>query len=245
MKIKFLLILIFLSVKFSACKCKKDVIAQDYFESDVVGIITIESTYGNEIRNDAEFGSRTYKAKISFDKIFKGKEFEELIILGTTESISSGACEKLVKAGQKYLILLNKGADGKYIISFCSNIYGVSNENSNEIKKYNNVFRCLEENKTKFQDLRFLDFFDTSRNWDDVNKKEISGFINTFGKKLNNKFGFYKIKLDSENNITEVNSIKKIGLDEKKVSALIKKNIKVYYPSYKNSNSEYLLFLDF
>lgn len=245
MKTKFLLILIFLSVKFSACKCKTDVIAQDYFKSDIVGVITIESTYGNEIKDKVEFGSRTYKAKIRFDKIYKGKGFDELTILGTTESISSGACEKLVKAGQRYLILLNKDANGKYIVSFCSNMYGVSNENSNEIKKYNNVFRYLEENKTKFQDLRFIDFFDTSQNWDDVNKKEISGFINAFGKKLNNKFGFYRIKLDSENNITEVKSIKKIGLNENKVLALIKKNIKAYYPFYKNSDSEYLLFLDF
>jgi len=134
--------------------------------------------------------------------------------------------------------MLNKNLDGKYIVSLCSNIYRVNSD----LKKYNELFSYLDKNKTKFKDLKFIDFFDISRNWDDVNKKEISGFINTFGKKLNNKFGFYKIKLDSQNNITEVNSIKKIGLNENKVLALIKKNIKVYYPSYKNPNSEYLLF---
>jgi len=122
MKIKLLLILIFLSVKFSACKCHTDIIVQDYFEADVVGIITIDSTYGDTIWEDRTFGSRTYKAKIHFDKLYKGQKFEELNIIGNSKSINSGACETQVKLGQKYLILLNKNSEGEYVISQCSTI---------------------------------------------------------------------------------------------------------------------------
>lgn len=241
MKAKFSLIFFLISVKILSCTCLPQIIPQAYFENEIVGIITIKSTYGNEIVNEVGFGNRTYKAKIGFDKIYKGKEFNELTILGTTESISSGACEIQVKAGEKYLILLNKNLEGKYIVSLCSNIYRV---NSN-LKKYNQLFRYLDKNRIKFQDLRFLAFYDKSNDWDDINKKETSDFINTFGKKLKNKFGLYKIKIDSENNIIEVNSIKKIGLNENKILTLIKKNIKVDFISNKVPNSQYLLFLDF
>jgi len=63
MKIKFLLILIFLSVKILACSCVHQIIPQAYLDNKVVGIITIKSTYGNEIKNEVGFGNRTYKAK--------------------------------------------------------------------------------------------------------------------------------------------------------------------------------------
>ena len=244
MKAKFLLILIFLSVKFSACKCQRDVIAQDYFDSDVAGIITIESTYGNEERNEIMSGVRIYKAKISFDRLYKGNRIEELVIFGSTTNARSGGCEKLVKAGEKYLLLTSKNQNGEYVVSLCSSMYKIY-DNQNEVKKYSKQFNYLEKNKNLFKGLQFIDYEDNSEGWNNIEKTTTNEFKSVFGKQIKNKFGVYKIKIDNENNIIEVKSIKKIKLNEKKVLELIKKNIKIYSASYKNSDSEYLLFLDF
>lgn len=238
MKIKFLFILIFFTTKLSACKCKRDAIAQDYFEADVVGIIVIDSTYGDTFWEDRTFGSRTYKAKIHFDKLYKGQKFEELNIIGNSKSINSGACETQVKLGEKYLILLNKNNKGEYVVSQCSSMFPVDYNNSKNLVYYQNLFHYLEKNKVQLQKLEIMDFYDKSDNW------EGNEFVKTFGNQLKYKFGIYKVKVDAENNIIAVNPIKKIGLDEKKVSALIRKNLKVYYFSNKNPNAEYLLFLD-
>ncbi|MFC4162895.1 hypothetical protein ACFOWU_04465 [Epilithonimonas zeae] len=241
MKIKFLLILIFLSVKFSACKCQRDVIAQDYFDSDVAGIITIESTYGNEERNDIMSGVRIYRAKISFDKLYKGNKFEELVILGSTTNARSGGCEKLVKAGEKYLLLTNKNQNGEYVMSLCSSMYKIYDNNLNEVNKYSKQFHYLKKNKNLFKDLKFVDYEDKSEGWNNIEKNTTNEFESVFGKQIKNKFGVYKVKIDSENNIVEIQSIKKIGINERKMLTLIKKNIRIE----ENPNSEYLLFLDF
>jgi len=241
MKIKFLLILIFLSVKFSACKCQRDVIAQDYFDSDVAGIITIESTYGNEERNDIMSGVRIYKAKISFDRLYKGNRFEELVILGSTTNARSGGCEKLVKAGEKYLLITSRAPSGEYIESLCSSMYKINDNNLNEVKKYSKQFAYFEKNKSLFKDLKFTDYEDKSERWDNIKKNTTNEFESVFGKQIKNKFGVYKVKIDSENNIVEIQSIKKIGINERKMLTLIKKNIRIE----ENPNSEYLLFLDF
>lgn len=245
LKIKFLFFLLFLSVKFSACSCAKDAIAQDYFESDVVGIITIESTYGNEEREEKMFGSRIYKAKISFDKLYKGNKFEELIIFGSTTGANSGACEKLVKAGEKYLLLTSKNQNGEYVESLCSNMYKIYDNSLNEVNKYSNQFNYLEKNKSLFKDLKFINYYDESENWDNVKKIATNEFEIIFGKKIKNKFGVYKVKTDSENKIIEIQSIKKIGINEKKMLALIKKDIKINFLFEENPNSEYLLLLSF
>ncbi|TDX86627.1 hypothetical protein [Epilithonimonas xixisoli] len=92
---------------------------------------------------------------------------------------------------------------------------------------------------------KFVNFYDNSLKFDEANKILNNEFKSVFGEKLKNKFGVYKIKLDSENNIIEVNSIKKFGLNESKMLALIKKNIKIDYLFDENLNSEYLLFLNF
>jgi len=245
LKIKFLFTLFFISLKFSACSCETDVVAQDYFDSDVVGIITITATYGNEIKNERIFGARTYRAKISFDKLFKGQEFEDLKIFGNSENSNSGACEKQVKVGEKYLILLNKNSTGEFVVSYCSNMSQIDIYNSNYISNYIEIFNYLENNKSKFEGLRFINFYDASEKWDDVKRISVTDFKDIFGKKLNQKFGIYKIKIDSQYNIIKIETVKRIGLNGNKMLALIKKNIKVDYFSNKNPNSEYLLLLNF
>lgn len=154
LKINFLLIFFFLSVKFSACSCLTNVVAQDYFDSDVVGIITIKSIYGNEIKNERGFGSRAYKARISFDKLFKGLEFEELKIIGNSHNSNSGACEKQVEVGEKYLILLNKNSKGEFVVSYCSNMPRIDINDTNYISDHSKIFNYLETNNNKFESLR-------------------------------------------------------------------------------------------
>jgi len=117
--------------------------------------------------------------------------------------------------------------------------FTIDYNNSKNVNYYHKLFNYLETNKTQLQKLKFIDFDDISDSF------EGNDFTKTFGNRLKYKIGIYKIKIDSENNIIGVNPIKKTGLNEKQVLALIKKNIKAYSPSYKNSDSEYLLFLDF
>ncbi|TDX86628.1 hypothetical protein [Epilithonimonas xixisoli] len=150
MRIKILLILFFISVKISACSCATAVIAQDYFDSDVVGLITIESTYGNEIKKEKIFGARTYRAKISFDKLYKGQKFEELKIIGNSENSNSASCEKQVEVGEKYLILLYKNENGEYVVSLCSSMLQISTSDFNKIDNYSKQFDYLEKNKSLF-----------------------------------------------------------------------------------------------
>ncbi|UQB70140.1 hypothetical protein [Epilithonimonas zeae] len=245
MKIKFLLILIFLSVKILACSCAEDAIAQNYLDSDIVGIITIDSTYGDTIWENRTFGFRTYKAKIHFDKIFKGQKFKELNVIGNSKNINSGACETLVEPGKKYLILLNKNSNGEYTVSLCSSMFQINTNDLKTIDNYSKQFSYLEKNNLIFKDFKFINYYDSSVKLDELNNVLTNEFKSTFGQKLKNKFGVYKIKLDSENNIIEINSIKKTGLNERKILTLIKKNIKAKYLFNKSPNSEYLLFLDF
>lgn len=245
MKTNFLLILFLLSIKISACSCAEDAIAQNFLDSDIVGIITIDSTYGDTIWENRTFGSRTYKAKFHFDKIFKGQKFEELNVIGNSKNINSGACERLVEPGKKYLILLNKNSNGEYTVSLCSSMFQINTNDSKTIDNYNKQFSYLEKNNLIFKDFKFINYYDSSVKFDELNNILTNEFKSTFGQKLKNKFGVYKIKLDSENNIIEINSIKKTGLNERKILTLIKKNIKAKYLFNKSPNSEYLLFLDF
>lgn len=117
-------------------------------------------------------------------------------------------------------------------------MFAVDYNNSKNLAYYQNLFHYLEKNKVQLQKLEIMDFYDKSNNW------EGNDFVKTFGNQLKYKFGIYKVKVDAENNIIAVNPIKKIGLDEKKVSALIRKNLKIYHFSNKNPDAEYLLFLD-
>lgn len=238
LKIKFLFFLSFLSVNFSACSCAKDAIAQEYLEADIVGIITIKSTYRSEIKDD----SRIYKAKISFDKIYKGNEIEELTILGRIDSVSSGACERLVRTGEKYLILLNK--NGTQLITLCSSIYSIDNYSLSFINDYKKQFDFLANNKDLFKGLKFINFHDISKKWDDLKKETTNEFEAVFKKKLKNRFGIYKVEIDNKNEIVKINTVKKIGLSEKKFLELIKKNITVDFRD-RSPNSEYLLLLNF
>ncbi|MDP9954953.1 hypothetical protein J2X97_000590 [Epilithonimonas hungarica] len=124
-------------------------------------------------------------------------------------------------------------------------MFQINTNDSKTIDNYSKQFSYLEKNNLIFKDFKFINYYDSSVKFDELNNILTNEFKSTFGQKLKNKFGVYKIKLDSENNIIEINSIKKTGLNERKILTLIKKNIKAKYLFNKSPNSEYLLFLDF
>ena len=230
-----------------ACRCVLDNFAQDYLEADFVGVITISETFGERKQDRNGSQMDVYKAKINVEKIYKGKAFSELNIFGKTTYAYSGACEKLVKSNEKYFILLQKNSNGEYYVSLCSPMSKLYNEKSinQQLKKEQKIINYLERNQNKFLGLKFVDYYDNSENWDHANKKTITDFTKTFDKKLNNKFGVYKVKIDNKEKITEIITIKESGLDEKIIQLLMKKNLELDNYFNQNANDEYLILLRF
>ena len=146
MKKLILFILFFLAIaKVFACRCVRESIAQSYLDADVVALITIDKTYGEKENNPSGTGLRTYSADVKFEKIYKGTAFKILSVFGTSTYASSGACEKLVEKGEKYIILLTKNKDGDYFVSSCSTMPQISDDkfvkeflkNNDNTKPYN------------------------------------------------------------------------------------------------------------
>lgn len=230
-----------------ACRCVLDHFAQDYLEADFVGVITITETFGDRKQDRNGSLMDVYNAKINVEKIYKGKAFSELNIFGKTTHAYTGACERLVKRNEKYFVLLQKNSNGEYFVSSCSPMSKLNNEKSinEELKEEQKIINYLEKYKTKFLGLKFVDYFDNSENWDDTNKKLTTDFAKTFDKKLNNKFGVYKVKVDDKEKITEIIPVKKSGLNEKIIQSLMKKNLELENYFNQNPNNEYLILLRF
>jgi len=170
--------------KFSACECILGNFAENYLKADFVAVISVKETFGNNKYNRDGYQANIYKAKISVEKIYKGKLISELNILGTTTYADSGACEVLMKPNEKYLVLLDKNLDGEYYIASCSSISLLDNNRTikSQLKTQEKIFKYLEKNKDNLKGI-FSDYKDISIKWDSVNEEMITDFSKTFGKK--------------------------------------------------------------
>lgn len=239
-KILFLFLILFSFSKGLACKCISQSIAKDYLDSGVVAIVSIDKTYENQSFERNGMQVNMYKADVVFGKIYKGEKFLSLNIYGTTTHSRSGACEKLVRKGEKYLILLDKNQDGQYFVSSCSPMIKISSEA--EIREYENIFAVLEKNRTKISSLEFVQYDDSSEVYNNIKKEIETDFTNLKKRNLTGKVGIYKITVNSEGRISSVFPIQKIGVIEQKIQKLIKKNL-IIYQGFENKSSEYLILL--
>lgn len=247
MKKVFILVSIFLSfIKIFACKCVSENFEKKYLYADFVAVVTIQETFGNSLSNRNGNQMNIYKAKINVEKVYKGIPISELNIFGTTTYASSGACEKLVKPNEKYLVLLNKNSNGEYYVSSCSEMSKIDNKKpiNKQLKTEQKIFKYLEKNKNNFYGI-FVDYYDNSEHWDQINKKLITDFSITFGKRLNGKFGIYKVRINENQKIVDLTPIKKTGLDEQKIQELMKRNLEIENYLGRNYGEEFLIFLKF
>ena len=236
------IIFILFSLRALACSCAPNNIIQDFFESDVTAIIEIKQTFGDEIRADQMFGARTYKAKVNFLSLFKGNKFEELNIVGQTNDVRSASCEIMIKPGEKYLISLNKNAKGEFWISECSSIQSINREDTDvTVNNYKNLFKYLNKNKKKFENGEFLVYVDETREFNNDTKRIESGIQKL--RKKNIGFGLYKIKIDDSYSITEVETIKKLKVNQTKLYELLKSKFKVYTPDKYSAEKKYFIAL--
>lgn len=232
--------------KLFACQCVPENFEKKYLSADFVAVITIKETFGNNMYNHDGNQMNIYKAKINIEKIYKGIPIWELNVFGTTTYASSGACEKLVKPNEKYLVLLNKNSNGEYYVSSCSEMSKIDNNRTinSQLKTEQKIFKYLEKNKGNLYGI-FVDYFDNSENWDQTSKKVITDFFKTFGKKINGKFGIYKVKIDDNQKIVEIIPIKKTGLNEQKIQELMRKNLEIENYLGSNYGNEFLICLKF
>lgn len=248
MKKILILISVFLSVaKIFGCSCIYENFENKYLYADFVAVITIKETFGNSKYNRDGNQMNIYKAKVKIDQLYKGNPVFELNIFGTTTYAYSGACEKLVKPNEKYLVLLNKNSNGEYYISSCSNMSKIDDKKSinSQLKTEQKIFKYLDKNKNNLYGV-FADYYDNSEDWDQQNKKIITDFSKIFGNKTKGKFGIYRIKTNEAQKIVEIIPLKKTGLDEMKIQELMKKNFEIDYDYLNhNSSNEYLICLKF
>lgn len=226
MKKLILFILFFLAIaKVFACRCVRESIAQSYLDADVVALITIDKTYGEKENNPSGTGLRTYSADVKFEKIYKGTAFKILSVFGTSTYASSGACEKLVEKGEKYIILLTKNKDGDYFVSSCSTMPQISDDKF--VKEYESIFKIIEKNKANLFFSKFVQYEDLSRNYNHQTKQISNDFLKLNKKRLHGKLGIYKVKINEEERISEITPIQKIGIKEKQIQELMKKNLEI------------------
>lgn len=207
------------------CRCVEESIARRYLNADIVALVTIEKTYADKEDDSIGTGLRSYSADLKFEKIYKGIAFKTLNVFGNTTSLSSGACEKLVAKGEKYMILLSKNKDGLYYVSSCSTMPQISDDNF--VIEYENIFKILEKNMAHLAFPRFATYHDLSEDYNPQTKQKISGFLK-LNRRLRNKIGIYKVKVNDDEKIIEIVPIQKIGIKEKQVQELMKKNLTVF-----------------
>ncbi len=233
--------LFFSFVNLYACRCVHDNFSQAYLDSEIVALVSIQKTYGDEEIEKNGMQMRMYQADLKFEKIYKGKEFKTLNIFGTTKHASSGACEKLVEKGEKYLIAISQGNDGRYIISSCSKVRQI-NSDIKYLEKIEETFEILEKNKSKFGENVFADYYDNSENYNVKNKTATTDFSNLELKNAK-RLGIYKVSFDDEGKLIDIFEIDKIGKREKEIQKLMKKNL-IIEPAFGSPKGDYLILLE-
>lgn len=207
-----------------ACKCVSKSLAQSYLDADVVALVMVENTYGDRDSN-VQQGGTLYTADIKFEKIYKGTGFKVLNVCGASNFINTGSCGILIRKGEKYLILLSKNRNGEYYASSCSAMPQISDDKV--IKEYESIFNVIEKNKSKIYFGKFAEYEDLSNKYDIQKKQAISDFTK-LDKTLNGKLGIYKVQIRGEGEIYAIQAVQKIGIKEKKIQELMKKNFRVY-----------------
>lgn len=228
-----LLFLTLCIITISACKCKRDPLAENYLAADVAGIIRIMKVYGENTEQ------RTYKADIKFEKIYKGKEFKILHVRGLIDNSYSGACEIDIKPGETYLILLNK-YNGEYSISACSPKYRFDMKKEKATAKaLGKTFAYLDKNKSKFIGFKFTTCFDELQKGD---RSDLSA-IGDFSPK--NPFAIYKVKINDLSKIEELTPLATFGDKDQEVETILRRNMIVESPMFVNKEpgKEFLILL--
>ncbi|KQS91555.1 hypothetical protein [Chryseobacterium sp. Leaf394] len=255
-KTVFLILLLFFT-KIFGCRCgTQQSIAQDYFEADFVGVITITKAYGDSILiSENGFNREFYKAELKFDKIIKGQKFIFLNAFGATDDkfgIHSTDCSVFLKAGEKYMIILKKDVNNLFWVNGCSRMIRLSYHNNHEeeskvIKHYINLFKNLEKYKNQYSNLKFEDFDDKS-----IRKLRYPTvmFDSDFGDlRLSNpseRIGIYKITTDKNLKIKKLVPIERVGEKDVEIEQLIFKNLSLSEHRVKEVKScESLLLLYF
>ena len=254
----FILILILCSLKIFGCSCIFENIAQDYLDADFVGIVTVKKTYDTQnIQFKNNFKRSTYKAELVFEKIYKGTEFNVLNIYGKANIENEndffvGSCDLYIEKGEKYLVILNKNKNNEFWVSLCSRVIPLSSEENNttddleKINSYSNLFSNIEKFKDSFSKLKFVNFSHKTLKSNDITNELETDFTKLNINKPNEKVGFYKIVLNNNLKISKIIPIKKIGVKDKEIENIIKKNLSLDKYSYPHYNSkEYLLLLSF
>lgn len=238
---KFIFLILFLGtfIQLFGCRCVRESIAQSYLGADVVALVTIEKTYGEKENNPEGTGLRTYSADLKFEKIYKGIAFKTLNVFGSTSSLSSGACEKLVMKGEKYLIVLSKNKEGIYYVSSCSTMPQISDDKY--LKEYENIFKVIEKNKADLYFPKFAQYEDMSEDYNHLTKQITNDFLKLNEKRLRGKLGIYKVKINDDEKISEIIPIQKIGIKEKQIQELMQKNLRIFRVRGYNSDEYFIL----
>jgi hypothetical protein len=200
----------------------------------------------NSISNEENGQRNIYKAKFNIEKLYKGNSISEFDVWGSTDYTKLGSCEILLNPNERYLAVVQKNANGKFLINRCTPLFLLDDKKpiNQQIPDLENLFSYLEKNKNNLLGY-FVDYYDSSKHYDEKNKVLKNDFKKTFGEKLKGKFGIYRIKIDDDRRIQEILPIKSIGLDDNKFQNLMKKNITIVRPSTFGSGNEFLLILQF
>jgi len=254
MKLKSLLFfLLFITLKLSACRCGSGNIAQEYFDADLIGIITVTKTFDGSIKANGDHKYDNYKAKIDFNQIIKGQKVNFLNVFGAKDKGINDyqGCSLALNSGEKYLVILKKDQNNEYWVDLCSRMILLSYHNSideeNEIiNRYINLFKNLEKYKNQFYNLKFEKFYDLSEKRITYPYTPHTEFIKLNISQPSKKLGIYKVFTDKNNKIKQIIPIKKIGEKDKKIEQLILKNLEIDHPHRdENKYKESLLLLYF
>lgn len=254
MKLKSLVFfLLFITLKLSACRCGSENIAQEYFDANLIGIITVTKTFDGSIKSNGDDKYDIYKAEIDFNQIIKGQKVNFLNVFGAKgKGINDyQGCSLALNSGEKYLVILKKDQNNEYWVDLCSRMIRLSyhnkmDEENEAIKRYINLFKNLEKYKNQFSDLKFENFYDLSEKRITYPYTPHMEFIKLNISQPFEKIGIYKVFTDKNSKIKRIIPIKRIGEKDKQIEQLIVKNLEIDRPHRdKNKYKESLLLLYF
>ena len=90
---------------------------------------------------------------------------------------------------------------------------------------------------------KFAQYEDLSEDYNYITRQNINDFLKLNAKQLYGKVGIYKVKINDKGNIFTITPIEGVGIKEKQIQELMKKNLRIY-DGFDTVAGEYFILLE-
>ncbi|MGN8225034.1 hypothetical protein [Gracilimonas sp. BCB1] len=171
---------------------------------DFIGVVEITS-----IEETEKFkNQRLYKAHLSSIETYKGVFPDSILVSGTPEVSFDGQCEVAVRLGQKWLLYLQKGENGNYILSWCANPIPISLTNGKKAPRADVAQNQIE--KLIYLKENFPNLHSEFRIYYDM-EIYTEFFVNYNNLNLDTESAFYMLTFNKKVEVESVDIVKGFG----------------------------------